>query len=125
MELWEIVSGHRNIFMSGLLVFGLASLMAALSPTPIILIIARIILAVGAAMMMPATLSLIRINFLDTRERNIAIAVWASVFSGGAGLGPILGGLLLEYFIGDLYFLLMYRLSLSLSLCLLFLFQKT
>ncbi|HAR6991477.1 TPA: MFS transporter [Staphylococcus aureus] len=98
--------GHRNIFMSGLLVFGLASLMAALSPTPIILIIARIILAVGAAMMMPATLSLIRINFLDTRERNIAIAVWASVFSGGAGLGPILGGLLLEYFYWGSVFLI-------------------
>lgn len=98
--------GHRSIFVSGLLVFGFASLMAAISPSPDILILSRIILAIGAAMMMPATLSLIRINFSNTRERNIAIGIWGSVFSGGAGLGPIVGGVLLEYFYWGSVFLI-------------------
>ncbi|MBP1907038.1 DHA2 family multidrug resistance protein-like MFS transporter [Paenibacillus turicensis] len=90
--------GHKRIFMNGLLVFGAASLAAALSSSPEMLIVGRIFLAVGAAMMMPATLSIIRINFKDEKERNFAIGVWGSVFSGGAGLGPIVGGALLEHF---------------------------
>ncbi|QDQ86531.1 MFS transporter [Alcaligenaceae bacterium SJ-26] len=90
--------GHRRLFMSGLLVFGAASLWAAYSPTPGWLIGARALLAVGAAMMMPATLSIIRHTFTDAREQSFAIGVWAAVASGGAALGPVLGGLLLEYF---------------------------
>ena len=50
--------GHRRLFLSGLIVFGIASLCAAYSPTPEALIAARALLAVGAAMMMPATLSI-------------------------------------------------------------------
>lgn len=98
--------GHRHLFTSGLLVFGAASLFAALSPTPAILIIARVILAIGAAMMLPATLSLIRIHFTDRRERTAAIGVWSSVFAGGAGLGPIVGGFLLDYFYWGSVFLI-------------------
>ncbi|ANY66225.1 MFS transporter [Paenibacillus sp. BIHB 4019] len=98
--------GHKRIFAAGLVVFGAASLIAALSPTPAILIIGRIFLAVGAAMMMPATLSIIRIHFEDERERYFAFGVWGSVFSGGAGLGPLLGGALLEHFYWGSVFLL-------------------
>jgi MFS transporter, DHA2 family, multidrug resistance protein len=98
--------GHRKIFMTGMIVFGIASLLAAFSPTPGILIISRIILAVGAAMMMPATLSLIRITFTDSKERALAIGVWGAVFSGGAGLGPIVGGILLEFFYWGSVFLI-------------------
>jgi DHA2 family multidrug resistance protein-like MFS transporter len=90
--------GHKQMFMSGLLVFGLASLGAAFAPSPAMLIAARAVLAVGAAMMMPATLSLIRITFTDEKERALAIGIWAAVASGGAALGPVVGGLLLEYF---------------------------
>lgn len=90
--------GHKRFFVTGLAVFGAASLLAAFAPTPGILIAARVILAVGAAMMMPATLSIIRITFTDDRECSLAIGIWTSVSSGGAGLGPIIGGFLLEHF---------------------------
>lgn len=90
--------GYKKIFIGGLFVFGAASLIAAFSPTPAILVFSRVLLAVGASMMMPATLSIIRITFADPKELALALGIWASVSSGGAGLGPIVGGLLLEKF---------------------------
>ncbi|MGG4606341.1 MFS transporter [Paenalcaligenes sp. Me131] len=90
--------GHRRMFMSGLTVFGLASLWAAFSPSSLILIIARAALGLGAAMMMPATLAIIRDVFTDEKERSLAIGVWSSIAAGGAAMGPVVGGMLLEYF---------------------------
>lgn len=90
--------GHRPLFMTGLAVFGLASLAAAFSPTPGALIAARALLGVGAAAMMPATLALIRVTFHDERERNVAIALWGSMAIVGSALGPVVGGLLLARF---------------------------
>src|SRR5215468_472297 len=90
--------GHKPMFTAGLAVFGLASLVAAYSPSPAILIGGRALLAVGAAMMMPATLSIVRLTFNDERERALAIGVWGAVASGGAAVGPLIGGALLEYF---------------------------
>lgn len=90
--------GHKRMFLTGLAVFGVASAMAAFAPSPQMLIAARVLLAVGAAMMMPATLSLIRLTFTDESERAFAIGIWAAVASGGSALGPVLGGFLLEYF---------------------------
>jgi DHA2 family multidrug resistance protein-like MFS transporter len=90
--------GHKRMFVAGLCVFGVASLVAAYSPSPKILIGARALLAVGAAMMMPATLSIIRLTFNDERERALAIGIWGAVASGGAAVGPLVGGVLLEYF---------------------------
>lgn len=90
--------GHRQMFLIGLVLFGIASLVAAFSPSANILIAARALLAVGAAAMMPATLALIRVTFLDERERNIAIAIWGSLSVVGSALGPIVGGFLLEHF---------------------------
>ncbi|RPK65654.1 Antiseptic resistance protein [Streptomyces sp. ADI96-02] len=90
--------GHRRMFLIGLVVFGVASLAAAFSPTADTLIAARAFLAVGAAAMMPATLALIRVTFHDERERNVAIAVWGSLALVGGALGPIIGGLLLNSF---------------------------
>ncbi|WP_270618494.1 MFS transporter [Micrococcus luteus] len=90
--------GHKRVFLLGIALFGLASLIAAFSPTPGILIFSRALLAVGAALMLPATLAIIRMTFDDERERNIAIAVWSSVSIGGIAFGPLVGGLLLEWF---------------------------
>ncbi|WP_087691558.1 MFS transporter [Pandoraea sp. PE-S2R-1] len=90
--------GHKRLFIAGLAVFGIASLAAAFSPDANLLIAARALLGVGAAMMMPATLSLIRLTFADSRERALAIGIWASVASGGAAFGPVVGGALLEHF---------------------------
>ncbi|MGZ9706155.1 MFS transporter [Pseudomonas sp. GNP013] len=90
--------GHKRLFIGGLSVFGVFSLIAAFSPSANVLIGARGFLAVGAAMMMPATLALIRLTFNDEREQAMAFGIWASVASGGAALGPVVGGLLLEHF---------------------------
>lgn len=90
--------GHKKLFVMGLTIFGLASLIAAYAPTPLVLIAARTLLAIGAAMMMPATLSIIRTTFSDERERSLAVGIWASVSSVGAGMGPLIGGFLLENF---------------------------
>ena len=90
--------GHRQMFLIGLVLFGVASLVAAFSPSANILIAARAFLAVGAAAMMPATLALVRVTFTVERERNFAIAVWGSLAVVGAALGPIVGGFLLEHF---------------------------
>ncbi|GAA4694431.1 MFS transporter, DHA2 family, multidrug resistance protein [Promicromonospora umidemergens] len=98
--------GHRRMFLTGLVVFGLASFMAATAPTPEVLIAARGLLAVGAAAMMPATLALIRVAFVNERERNVAISVWGSLSVVGGALGPIVGGALLEHFAWGSIFLI-------------------
>ncbi|WP_428174365.1 MFS transporter [Comamonas sp.] len=90
--------GYRRMFMLGLVIFGAASLAAAYAPNAGLLIAARAVLGLGAAIMMPATLAIIRMSFPDQRERSVAIGIWASVASGGAALGPVVGGVLLQYF---------------------------
>lgn len=90
--------GHKRMLVVGLCVFGLASLAAAYSPSPVALIGARALLAVGAAAMMPATLSIIKLTFRDEKECALAIGVWSAIASGGSAVGPLIGGVLLEYF---------------------------
>ena len=90
--------GHRRTFLWGLLAFALASLIAAFAPSANVLIAARAFLAVGASMMMPATLSLLRLTFTTDKERGEAIGIWAAVFSGGVAIGPLIGGALLGHF---------------------------
>ncbi|AJW28940.1 MFS transporter [Chania multitudinisentens RB-25] len=90
--------GHKKMFIAGLPVFALASLCAAFSPSAQLLIASRAFLAAGAAMMMPATLSIVRHVFTDKRERALAIGIWAAVASSAAALGPVVGGALLAYF---------------------------
>lgn len=90
--------GHRMVFIGGMVLFGLASVIAAFAPSADVLIAARALLAVGGAAMMPATIAIVRITFHDPKELAFAIGVWASVASGGAAIGPLLGGALLEHF---------------------------
>ncbi|MGV0408786.1 MFS transporter [Corynebacterium resistens] len=90
--------GHRRMFEVGLVIFALASIVATVAPNAEWLIAARAGLGVGAAVMMPATLSLIRITFTNVRERNTAIGVWGSVATIGSASGPVLGGFLLEHY---------------------------
>jgi len=98
--------GHRKILVWGMVVFGVSSLMAAFSPTPGFLIFARGLLAVGAAMMMPATLSIVRTVFTGDQDRATAIGIWGAVWAGSAALGPVLGGFLLEHFWWGVVFLI-------------------
>ncbi|MGP2360098.1 SmvA family efflux MFS transporter [Acinetobacter junii] len=90
--------GYKRLMMIGGTLFGLASLAAAYSSTAFALIASRGLLAVGAAMILPATLSAVRNTFLDEKQRNIALGIWATVGGGGAAFGPLLGGFLLEHF---------------------------
>lgn len=90
--------GHKRVFQVGLVIFGGASLLAAFTTNPDVLILARLLKGVGAAAMMPATLALIRLTFAQERERNLAIACWAATATVGMALGPVVAGLLLEWF---------------------------
>jgi DHA2 family multidrug resistance protein-like MFS transporter len=90
--------GRRRILLLGYGLFGVASAMAALAETAQVLILARALLGVGGAMIMPATLSILRQVFPDRRERALAIGIWSAVAAVGAAIGPLLGGFLLEHF---------------------------
>lgn len=90
--------GRRKLLLIGAAGFSLASVIAAFSTGPEMLIAARAMLGVAGATLMPSTLSLIRNVFTDERERQTAIALWAASFALGAALGPIVGGFLLEHY---------------------------
>lgn len=98
--------GHKKLFLVGLSIFGLASLAASYSSNPESLIVARGILAVGAASMMPSTLALLRFSFHEPKEFNLAVAIWGSVATIGSSLGPIVSGVLLEHFWWGIVFLI-------------------
>lgn len=90
--------GRRRILLLGYALFGVASAAAALADSPGVLIAARALLGVGGAMIMPATLSILRQVFPDRRERAVAIGVWTAVAAVGAATGPVIGGFLVEHF---------------------------
>jgi DHA2 family multidrug resistance protein-like MFS transporter len=90
--------GRRLLLLVGAAVFGAASVAAAYAPGPEVLIAARAFMGLGAAALMPATLSLVTTMFRDERQRGVAIGLWAAAVSVGVALGPLVGGLLLEAF---------------------------
>ena len=90
--------GHRRLLMVGAVGFSGASILAAFAPTASLLILARAVLAVSGATLMPSTLALIRHIFDDDADRAKAIAAWNAVLAGGVAVGPIISGLLLEHF---------------------------
>jgi DHA2 family multidrug resistance protein-like MFS transporter len=90
--------GRRRLLMIGSAIFGLASVAAAFSTDPTMLIVARAVQGIGGATLMPSTLALVRTMFQDEKQRRSAIAVWSTALSAGAGLGPVVGGLLLNNF---------------------------
>lgn len=98
--------GRRRLLLIGATGFGIISVLAAFAPTAGLLIASRAAMGIFGSMLMPATLSLIRNIFTEAEERRRAIAIWAAAFSGGAALGPIVGGFLLAHFWWGSVFLL-------------------
>lgn len=98
--------GRRRMLMIGATGFAVVSALCAFAPSAELLIAGRAAMGFFGAMLMPSTLSLLRSIFTDRDQRRIAIAVWASMFSAGAALGPIVGGFLLEHFAWGSVFLM-------------------
>ncbi|MGC7100631.1 MFS transporter [Amycolatopsis lurida] len=90
--------GRKRLLVIGCGAFGLASVMGAFAFSPEMLIAARALLGVAGATIMPSTLSIVRAMFEDPKQRARAIAAWAAGATGGAALGPLVGGALLERF---------------------------
>jgi len=90
--------GRKKTLQIGLIAFGLFSLGGALSTSTGMLIGMRAMMGLAGAAMMPSTLSILTATFREPKERAQAIAMWAAVFALGSGLGPLVGGYLLEHF---------------------------
>lgn len=98
--------GRRKLLLIGAAAFGVASVGAAFSTTPGMLIAARAVLGIAGATLAPSTLSLIGTLFKNPQQRAQAIGIWAGCFTVGAIIGPMVGGVLLEHFWWGSVFLL-------------------
>ncbi|MEO3811064.1 MFS transporter [Sphaerisporangium sp. B11E5] len=98
--------GRRRLLMIGGAAFAAASVLAAYSTSPEMLIATRALMGITGASLMPSTLALISNMFTDPKQMGTAIAVWMSCFMGGMAIGPVVGGVLLENFWWGSVFLL-------------------
>ncbi|WP_112469896.1 MFS transporter [Streptomyces triticisoli] len=88
--------GRKRVFMTGLVVFGIGSLLCSLAPDLELLIVFRMVQAVGGSMLNPVAMSIITNTFTDPRERARAIGAWGAVVGISMAAGPLVGGLLVE-----------------------------
>jgi EmrB/QacA subfamily drug resistance transporter len=88
--------GRRRIFVTGLALYGGASLAGGVAPTPEFLLGARAVQGLGGALVFPATLSLVNTTYAEGRERNRALAVWGGAGAAGLVVGVLLGGVLTQ-----------------------------
>ena len=90
--------GRRLFLVVGLAIFGLASGAAAFAPDPTLLIVARGVSAVGGAMALPSTMSMLRVAYPERQARVQAVAIWSTTSAAAAAAGPVIGGALVERF---------------------------
>lgn len=98
--------GRKRLLLVGAALFAVMSLVAALSTSPEMLIAARAGLGIAGATLMPSTMTLLRSMFTDPAQYMKAIGVWMACFMGGIAFGPVVGGILLQYFWWGSVFLL-------------------
>src|ERR687885_1852285 len=96
--------GRKRLFLAGLVIFTLASLLNGLAVDSGMLIGCRALQGLGAALISPAALSIITTTFAEGAERARALGVWAAIAIGGSAVGLILGGVLTQYFSGPWIF---------------------
>jgi EmrB/QacA subfamily drug resistance transporter len=88
--------GRKRVFVTGLSLFSLASLLCSLAPTIELLVLFRVLQAVGGSMMNPVAMSIITNTFTNPRERAQAVGIWGGVFGISMALGPVVGGTLVS-----------------------------
>jgi EmrB/QacA subfamily drug resistance transporter len=89
--------GRRKVFVSGLVLFAVASLTAGLAQNEAMLLVSRAAQGLGAALLSPAALSIVTATFAEGKQRNKALGVWGAVAGAGGAVGVLLGGILTEY----------------------------
>jgi EmrB/QacA subfamily drug resistance transporter len=89
--------GRRRVYMAGLILFGIASFLGGIAQSDPMLITARALQGLGAALLSPAALSILTATFTEGAERNKALGVWGAVAGAGGAAGVLLGGILTEY----------------------------
>jgi EmrB/QacA subfamily drug resistance transporter len=92
------IYGRRRLFLTGLSIFTVSSLLAGLSTSGSMLIGARLLQGLGAALLVPTTLAIIMATFDDARERTRAIATWTAIGAMGLAFGPLIGGFISQHF---------------------------
>jgi EmrB/QacA subfamily drug resistance transporter len=88
--------GRRRIFVAGLAVFSLASLLCSLATSVGLLVAFRVLQAVGGSMLNPVAMSIVTNTFTEPRERAQAVGVWGAVFGVSMALGPVVGGIVVD-----------------------------
>ncbi len=89
--------GRKRVFLAGVVVFTVASLLNGLADSSTMLILARGLQGLGAALVAPAALSILTTTFAEGENRTKALGVWAAIATGGAAVGLLLGGILVEF----------------------------
>lgn len=90
--------GRLRLIMCGAIIFGIGSISAALSTSPNMLIVSRVIMGLGGATLLPSGLAILSNLFLNPKQRAQAIGIFAATFAAGFAIGPIIGGVLLSKF---------------------------
>ena len=89
--------GRKKVFISGVILFSIASLFTGISSSSSMIEITRAVQGLAAAFMSPAALSIVITNFKEGHERNIALSIWGGISAGGAAMGLLIGGFLTQY----------------------------